>query len=69
MENKYNDKYENININRNQLLCINFTSNDHKINYAIPCIDTDTFAEVEEKLYLEFPDYKETNNCFQVNGR
>ena len=71
IEIKIKDKHKNININinRNQLMCINFTSSDQKINYAIPCIDTDTFAEVEEKLYREFPEYRETDNCFLVNGR
>lgn len=62
-------KNKNQNINRNQIMCINFTSNDQKINYAIPCIDTDIFAEVEERLYREFTEYRETNNCFLVNGR
>ena len=69
IEIKINDKNKNININRNQLMCINFTSSDQKINYAIPCIYTDISAEVEEKLYCEFPEYRETNNCFLVNGR
>ena len=26
------------------------------------------FAEIEEKLYQEYPQYRETNNYFVVNG-
>ena len=49
-------------------MCINFISSDQKIHFAIPCFKTNTFAEVEEKLYQEFPEYRETNNNFLYNG-
>ena len=29
---------------------------------------TDRFAEIEEKLYQEFEEFRETNNTFMVNG-
>ena len=48
--------------------CVNFISSDHTICYAIPCSGFDTFAEVEEKLYQEFPKFRETNNTFLANG-
>jgi len=50
-------------------MCVFFTSTDQKVNRAIPCIDSDLFAEVEEKLYKEYPEYRETNNCFLANGK
>jgi hypothetical protein len=50
------------------MTCIYFTSTDQKVNLPIPCLKTDTFAEVEEKLYKEFPEYRETNNSFISNG-
>ena len=56
-------------INRKQMICVNFTSMDQKINLAIPCIKTDIFAEIEEKLYKEYPEYRETNNYFLFNGK
>ena len=59
-----NDKYVNI----NKMMTVIFISTDYKLQFAIPCIDTDTFAEVEEKLYKEFPEYRETNNNFIANG-
>ena len=48
--------------------CIYFTSTDQTINYSIPCIATDIFAKVEEELYKEYPEYRETNNTFLANG-
>ena len=42
---------------------------DQAIHYSIPCIGSDTFAEVEEKLYKQFPEYRETNNYFVANGK
>jgi len=56
-------------INRKQMICVYFTSMDQKINLAIPCIKTDIFAEIEEKLYKEYPEYRETNNYFLANGK
>ena len=49
--------------------CVFFTSTDQKIHFPIPCIGSDIFAEVEEKLYKEYPEYRETNNCFIYNGK
>ena len=42
---------------------------DQKINFPIPCIKTDIFAQIEEKLYKEYPEYRETNNYFLYNGK
>ena len=46
-----------------------FTSTDQRINFAVPCVKNNTFAEVEEKLYKEYPEYRETNNIFLANGK
>ena len=46
------------------MMAVNFISTNYKLNVAVPCIDTNTFAEVEEKLYQKFPEYRETNNYF-----
>ena len=55
-------------VDMNKLMSVNFISVDQKIHFSVPCIDSDTFAEVEEKLYKEFPEYRETNNNFIANG-
>ena len=51
------------------MMCVYFTSSDQNIYYPIPCINTDIFAEVEEKLYKQYPEYRETNNYFISNGK
>ena len=59
----------NINVNFNDIIIIHFISSDQKINYPIKCLKTDTFAEVEEKLYQCYEEYRETNNNFITKGR
>ena len=49
--------------------CVTFISNDQRICYGIACSGNSTFAEVEEKLYQQFPEYRETNNNFLINGK
>ena len=73
--NKLKLELQNINsqnkqyIDINKMMTVNFISMDQKIHFAVPCIDTNTFAEVEEKLYKQFPEYRETNNSFLANGQ
>ena len=56
------------NFNLDEMMCVNFISGDQQIHYAVPCLKSNTFAEVEEKLYQKFPVYRETNNNFIANG-
>ena len=46
----------------NDIMVVNFISGDGKIIEGIKCLPTDTFAEVEEKLYKIYDEYRETNN-------
>ena len=61
----------NLNNSNNKIInqCVNFTSNDQNINYAIPCSGDSIFAEIEEQLYKIYPEYRETNNTFLANGK
>ncbi len=52
-----------------EMMCVNFISSDQNVHYAVPCVKTNTFAEVEEKLYQQYPRYRETNNNFIANGK
>ena len=52
-----------------KIASLNFSSADQTIHYSIACMTTDTFAEVEEKLYNVYPEYIETKNIFLVDGR
>ena len=50
------------NVNMNDIMVINFLSTDQVIRCGIPCLPDDTFAEIEEKLYQQFGEYRNTNN-------
>ena len=56
------------NFNLNDIMCVNFISTDQRLHFAVGCVKTNTFAEVEEKLYKRFPEYRERNNNFIANG-
>ena len=65
---------QNNNVNKqlfniDDVMVINFYSEDKNINYGIKCLKTDIFAEVEEKLYQKYPDYRNTNNNFVAKER
>ena len=64
-DNNTKDKY----VKLDDIMVINFTSTDSSINYGIKCVATDTFAEVEEKLYQIYDEFRNTNNMFTIKGR
>ena len=50
-----NNNQQNMNINNlNDIIIVHFISTDQKINCPINCLKTDTFAQVEEKLYQKY---------------
>jgi len=51
-----------------KLITIIFVSSDQKIHYSLICKNTQKFAFVEQELYDIFPEYKETENFFLLNG-
>ena len=53
---------------KNDIIVVNFNSMDGNINYGIAAEKKDLFAEIEEKLYQQYPQYRETNNNFIANG-
>ena len=52
----------------NDIIVINFLSSDQKIRCGIPCLADDTIAEVEEKLYQQFNEFRNTNNILLFGG-
>jgi len=56
-------------VNFDDIMVINFISLDQTLNCGIKCLKTDTFAEVEERLYQQYEKYRETNNNFIAKGR
>jgi len=65
---KINQKEIEITKLRKEMMSINLISTDGNIQYSIPCFSSDTFAEIEEKLYKKYPSYRETDNYFIYNG-
>ena len=84
LQNIINEKIDEINVLRSrlnnsninsiqpgeQIIAIGFTSSDQTIqNFFRPCKDSDLFVRLEEKLYDEYPQYKDVETYFLVNGR
>ena len=57
-------------LNMDEIMIVYFQSLDQEINHVgIKCLPNDTFAEVEEKLYKKFENFRNTNNTPICNGR
>ena len=71
----------NININNDEgitsikpgekVISVNFVSqgNQDIFNYSLPCKNTDLFVRLEEKLYNEYPKYKNYETYFEVKTK
>ena len=62
------DSQEQIMDNSEKKFVLLFRTSDQTINYSLNCDKSDIFSEVEEKLYCEFPELKQKNISFIVNG-
>ena len=51
-----------------EIIAISFTSIHQDIHKDISCKNTDTFVKIEEKIYNEYPKYKDYNTYLTVNG-
>ena len=51
-----------------KVMVVNFISTDYSVNCGIACLPTDTFADVEAKLYKIYDNLRNTNNNFTVGG-
>ena len=75
--NKLNNEMKNLQLNGNkkilvdinELLSIQFKSIDQKVDISFTCQKDDRFVRIEEKLYDEYPEFKDLNTYFTVNGR
>ena len=64
-----NDRNEITNIKSGEkIIAIFFTSTYQDIHRPIPCKNTDIFVKIEEKIYNEYPKYKDYNTYLTVNG-
>ena len=51
-----------------KMMSIIFISIDEDIHYSIICKNTDIFSNIEKKFYDKYPEYKNTQNEFIING-
>ena len=49
-------------------MALHIISIDEEVSLPIPCKNTTTFVKIEEELYKEYPEYKDVNTYFTVNG-
>jgi len=66
--NELKSKLPKHNLSMSDIMVINFLSTDQNIRCGIPCLADDTFAEVEEKLYQQFNEFRNTNNILLFGG-
>ena len=53
-----------------EIMIVYFQTQDQEINHVgIKCLPSDTFADVEEKIYKKFDNYRNTNNTPICNER
>ena len=60
---------QNQNVNINDIVTVLFQSIDQKVQIPMTGTKTELFVKLEERLYEEYKDYKDSNNYFTVNGR
>ena len=64
------EKYKNYCLSPGEkLITINFISIDQTISFNTFAKKTDIFTKLESSLYEYYPQYKETENYFLVNGK
>ena len=69
--NDLKNKLSNINLNlenKENLISIIISTVDEKVNFSVICKRTDKFKKIEEQFYIEYPEYKDKNNKFKLNG-
>ena len=59
---------KNKNVKFGDIIVVNFLTTDQLLSCGIQCLKTETFAEVEERLYQMYPKYRERNNTFLAKG-
>ena len=64
------DKNDIIKKCENEIISVLFMTQDsqHIFNYSIACRTTDLFSSLEERLYQDFPKYRDIKKYFMVNN-
>ena len=71
-QNNLHDNYEITSIKPGEkIMTVNFVSMGVSgiVNYSLVCKNTDLFVRLEERLYEDFPKFKEYETYFEVKTR
>ena len=52
-----------------KIFSVNFISLDETVHYSVICKNKDKFSKIESMLYDKYPEYKDANKYFVVNGQ
>ena len=76
--NELKTKIKNTNLSKNdslsvvnpgeKIIAIKFECPENNIDFPMACKNTDIISRLEEKLYDEYPEFKEFNTYLMVNG-
>ena len=68
LQNERNKSKQNM-VDFNNIISFKFTSTDQVINnVVVTALKTDVLAKLEDELYKEYPQFRETNNTLIING-
>ena len=51
-----------------KIISIIFITSDENIHYSMICKSKEMFIDLEKRLYINYPQYKETKNYYYANG-
>ena len=66
--NKLDEENKQLKKEMENMFAISFTTIDQQINYLMVCKNSDNFKDLEEKLYLEYPQLRKKDIYFMANG-
>ena len=66
--NNLQNEYNNLKESNKKLISVIFISTNQAIHCSIICKSDDSFSNIENSLYEEYPEYKNKNNIFTANG-
>ena len=75
LEKNYNKKLEKLKSifpfkisEYDKIISIIFITSDQNIHYSMICKSTEMFIELEKRLFIKYPEYKETKNNYYAKG-
>ena len=51
-----------------KIISIIFVTNDESLQYSMICKSTEMLIDLEKRLYIKYPEYKEAKNYYYANG-